>query len=204
MPELHGRKFTEALLYIPLRPLQEDPGGAPVALVAQEVEAAAHRSGADFGIGLHFHEHLPALVPALQLAHVLDAFLPWKGGAHGAVSWLTSHRVRCPRDSCQLDSGSHMHCRACGTALAAPAKFCHKCGAAVSAPPATRAAGWRAGLPWGVAGAALGALIAVVALRASGGGMRDAAGGRPGAAPDTVPAPRIPPPDISQMSPEGR
>src|SRR5439155_25877633 len=183
---------------------QEDPGGAPVALAAQEVEAAAHRSGADFGVGLHFHEHLPALVPALQLAHVLDAFLPWKGGAHGAVSWLTSHRVRCPRDSCQLDSGSHMHCRACGTALAAPAKFCHKCGAAVSRPHGTRAAGWRAGLPWSVAGAALGALIAVVALRASGGGMRDAAGGRRDASPDTLPPPRIPPPAISQMSPAGR
>ena len=97
-----------------------------------------------------------------------------------------------------------MHCRACGTALAAPAKFCHKCGAAVSRPHGTRAAGWRAGLPWSVAGAALGALIAVVALRASGGGMRDAAGGRRDASPDTLPAPRIPPPDISQMSPEER
>src|ERR1051325_7784545 len=106
MPELDGRKFTEALLNIPLRPLQEDPGGAPVALAAQEVEATAHRSGADFCVGLHFHVHLPALLPALQLAQVLDAFLPWEGGAHGAVSLLTSHRVRCPRDSCQLDSGS--------------------------------------------------------------------------------------------------
>src|SRR5213592_4706384 len=90
-----------------------------------------------------------------------------------------------------------MHCRACGTALAAPAKFCHKCGAAVSAPPATRAAGWRAGLPRGVAGAALGALIAVVALRASGGGMRDVSGSTP-------PVSRLGPPDISQMSPEER
>src|SRR5213592_4410402 len=97
-----------------------------------------------------------------------------------------------------------MHCRACGTALAAPAKFCHKCGAAVSRPHGTRAAGWRAGLPWSVAGAALGALIAVVALRASGGGMRDAAGGRRDASPDTLPAPRNSPPDISQMSPEER
>ena len=34
--------------------------------------------------------------------------------------------------------------------------------------------------------------------------MRDAAGGRRDASPDTLPAPRIPPPDISQMSPEER
>src|SRR5207248_5822859 len=187
------------------------PRRAPVALAAQEVEATAHRSGADFGIGLHFHEHLPALVPALQLAQVLDAFLAWERGAHGAVSWLTSHRVRSPSDSCQLDSGSHMHCRACGTALAAPAKFCHKCGAAVSTPHGTRAAGWRAGLPWGVAGAALGALIAVVALRASGGGTRDAGSGSgdasripPPASRVEPPASRLAPPDISQMSPEER
>jgi len=34
--------------------------------------------------------------------------------------------------------------------------------------------------------------------------MRDAAGGRRDASLDTLPAPRIPPPDISQMSPEER
>ena len=94
-----------------------------------------------------------------------------------------------------------MNCQACGTALAATAKFCHKCGARVSAPvSAAQAAGWRAGLPWGVAGAALGALLTVLALRigaASGGGMRDAG--------DTADDDsRSTPPDISQMSPEER
>ena len=98
-----------------------------------------------------------------------------------------------------------MNCHACGTALAPTAKYCHKCGAQVSG---AAAAGWRAGLPWGVAGAALGALLTVLALRigaSSGGGMRDAGG----AADDTasripLPASRSTPLDISQMSPEER
>jgi len=69
-----------------------------------------------------------------------------------------------------------MNCHACGAALAPTAKYCHKCGAQVGG---VAAAGWRAGLPWGVAGAALGALLTVLALRigaSSGGGMRDAGG----------------------------
>jgi len=98
-----------------------------------------------------------------------------------------------------------MNCHACGAALAPTAKYCHKCGAQVSG---AAAAGWRAGLPWGVAGAALGGLVTVLALRlggASGGGMRDAGG----AADDDAsriprPASRSSPPDISQMSPEER
>ena len=102
-----------------------------------------------------------------------------------------------------------MNCQACGTALAATAKFCHKCGAQVSAQVSrSQAAGWRAGLPWGVAGAALGALVTVLALRlggSSGGEMRDA-GGVPGddASRIQLPASRSTPPDISQMSPEER
>jgi hypothetical protein len=68
-----------------------------------------------------------------------------------------------------------MNCQACGTALAATAKFCHKCGARVSASTSDgQAAGWRAGLPWGVAGAALGALLTVLALRIGGSGERGA------------------------------
>ena len=90
-----------------------------------------------------------------------------------------------------------MNCHACGAALAPTAKYCHKCGAQVGD---VAAAGWRAGLPWGVAGAALGALLTVLALRigaASGGGMRDAG--------DTADDDsRSTPPDISQMSPEER
>ena len=56
--------------------------------------------------------------------------------------------------------------------------------------------GWRVGLPWALAGAALGALVTVVAMRGAG-------SGKPGAAPA---APRSPlsAPDISQMSPQER
>src|SRR6266704_71785 len=98
-----------------------------------------------------------------------------------------------------------MTCHACGASLAATARFCHKCGAQVGG---AQSAGWRAGLPWSVAGAALGALLTVLALRigaSSGGGMRDAGG----AADDDasripLPASRSTPPDISQMSPEER
>src|SRR5689334_20725408 len=94
-----------------------------------------------------------------------------------------------------------MNCHACGTALAPTARFCHKCGAQVGGP---QAAGWRAGLPWGVAGLALGALITLVALRLTGGG---GAGAGPADAPEgAAPRPALSggPPDISQMSPEER
>src|SRR5437773_10062235 len=90
-----------------------------------------------------------------------------------------------------------MNCHACGAPLAATARFCHKCGAQVGGP---HTAGWRAGRPWGVAGAALGALLSVVAFRlggSSGDGSREARDA-------TAPASRLPPPDISQMSPEER
>src|SRR5438128_4519691 len=98
-----------------------------------------------------------------------------------------------------------MNCHACGASLAATARFCHKCGAQVGG---AQSSGWRAGLPWSVAGAALGALLTVLALRigaSSGGGMRDAGG----AADDDasripLPASRSTPPHISQMSPEER
>src|SRR5881396_1790659 len=90
-----------------------------------------------------------------------------------------------------------MNCHACGAALTSTARFCHKCGAQV---PGGQASGWRAGLPWGVAGAALGALLTVVALRlggSSGDGSREARD-------ENAPASRLSPPDISQMSPEER
>jgi hypothetical protein len=93
-----------------------------------------------------------------------------------------------------------MTCHACGTQLASTARFCHKCGAHLQGAQAT---GWQAGLPWALAGLALGALIAVVALRLIGGTSATSAqtasppmrtgGGGPGMAPD-----------ISQMSPEER
>ena len=92
-----------------------------------------------------------------------------------------------------------MNCHACGTALSGSAKFCHKCGAAVGAPARSGGSGdWRAGVPWILAGLALGALITVLALRDRGGGAGGSAppaGGAPiGGAPGTT--------DISQMSTE--
>jgi len=94
-----------------------------------------------------------------------------------------------------------MTCHACGATLSDGARYCHKCGASTQA----RATGWRVGLPWGIAGLAVGALIGVLAMRGSGG----AAGS---AAPDTPVAPfagggttgGVGAPDISQMSPEER
>src|SRR5256712_9080718 len=93
-----------------------------------------------------------------------------------------------------------MICHACGAALSPTARFCHKCGAAVSA-ASQGSAGWQAGLPWAVAGAAVGALLTVVALRlgsSSGAGMGEAGGGGGGA----PPASPLPAPDISPMFPE--
>src|SRR6266705_1675341 len=93
-----------------------------------------------------------------------------------------------------------MNGHGCGAALAVTARCCHKCGVQVGG---AQSSGWRAGLPWSVAGAALGALLTVVALRlgsSSRGGMRDAGGVEDG----PPPASRISPPDISQMSPEER
>jgi hypothetical protein len=91
-----------------------------------------------------------------------------------------------------------MNCHACGTQLSESARFCHKCGASVTAPPAA-AGGWRAGLPWGVAGAALGALVTVLLMRPgrSSGGTAEG----PPFATQGGGAPAI---DISQMSPEER
>lgn len=90
-----------------------------------------------------------------------------------------------------------MNCHACGTALSPSAKFCHKCGAAVGAPAGSGgAADWRAGVPWVLAGLAVGALITVLALRGGGSG---------GAAPTAntpLPAGSAGTTDISQMSTE--
>src|SRR2546428_332193 len=91
-----------------------------------------------------------------------------------------------------------MNCHACGAPLAGTARFCHKCGAQVGG---THTSGWRAGLPWGVAGAALGALLTVLALRLGAGSREQGAGDAPEA---TAPRSQLPAPDISQMSPEER
>ncbi len=91
-----------------------------------------------------------------------------------------------------------MTCHACGTQLSSTARFCHKCGAASTTVGAT---GWRAGFPWALAGAALGALVAVVALRGVGTGAGSA---QRAAEPPEAAASGPRPPDISQMSPEER
>src|SRR3989475_3392201 len=91
-----------------------------------------------------------------------------------------------------------MNCHACGASLAATARFCHKCGAQVGG---AQSSGWRAGLPWSVAGAALGALLTVVALRLGAGSREQRAGDAPEA---TAPRSPLPAPDISQMAPEER
>jgi hypothetical protein len=96
-----------------------------------------------------------------------------------------------------------MNCHACGTTLSEGARYCHKCGASTSAP----ATGWRLGLPWGIAGAAVAALITVLVMRGSGGGS---ASGSAVAAPPVAPfaggasTGGVAAPDISQMSPEER
>src|SRR5438552_18031879 len=83
-----------------------------------------------------------------------------------------------------------MTCHACGAQLSSTARFCHKCGAAVATAGVT---GWRAGLPWGLAGAALGALVTVLAMRGAGGRGQEE---REKVAP--APGTRLQAPDISQ------
>ncbi|HTY07030.1 MAG TPA: zinc ribbon domain-containing protein [Gemmatimonadales bacterium] len=92
-----------------------------------------------------------------------------------------------------------MTCHACGTALPVGVRFCHKCGAPVAI---ATAGGWRVGLPWGIAGAALGALVTLLLTRAAGAGAGAAPAPALGSAPP--PAGQIAAPDISRMSPQER
>lgn len=90
-----------------------------------------------------------------------------------------------------------MNCQACGTSLAPTARFCHKCGASTTAQVG---GGWRVGVPWGIAGLAVGALLTVLASRT---GRTEAPGAslaQTGAPPGSMPTAS----DISQMSPEER
>src|SRR2546425_4143702 len=89
-----------------------------------------------------------------------------------------------------------MNCHACGAALTSTARFCHKCGAQVAG---GQASGWRAGLPWGVAGGALGALFTVLALPLRGGG---GGGGGPPPPPGGAPPPPLLPPRAPPHSPK--
>jgi len=93
-----------------------------------------------------------------------------------------------------------MTCHACGATLSDGARYCHKCGASTSAP----ATGWRVGLPWGIAGLAVGGLIGVLAMRGSGGTAESAAPGTSAAPFAGSVSAGSAAPDISQMSPEER
>jgi hypothetical protein len=91
-------------------------------------------------------------------------------------------------------------CAACGMRLTAGARFCHRCGAGVvGGEAAPGRADPRSMLPWGVAGLALVALLALVAGQFFGGRVGPVAGDVASAAPGAVRAP-----DISAMSPQER
>ena len=92
-----------------------------------------------------------------------------------------------------------MTCHACGATLSEGARYCHKCGASTT----TVGSGWRVGLPWGIAGLAVGALIGVLAMRSSGGAGGTATPSEP-TAPFASGSAGVAAPDISQMSPEER
>src|SRR6059058_3460421 len=94
VPQLHGRKFTEAVLHLALGPLQEDPTRGAMPLPAREVQPPPHRPGPNLRIGLHLHEHVPPLVPALQLTHVFGAGVPREGSAHGPLYDATTVHER--------------------------------------------------------------------------------------------------------------
>src|SRR5438105_15422057 len=82
VPQLHSRKFPEAILDLALGPLQKNPARGAAALAAHEVDATPHRAAPNLRIGLHLDVDVPALIAALQLAHVLGALLAGEGGAH--------------------------------------------------------------------------------------------------------------------------
>ena len=88
-----------------------------------------------------------------------------------------------------------MNCHACGTSLSPGARFCHKCGANTALPSG---GGWRTGLPWGIAGLAIGALLTMLVRT----GRSDSP--RAVSATESSGITTMPAPDISQMSPEER
>ena len=53
-----------------------------------------------------------------------------------------------------------MTCTSCGSTIPDTAQFCHKCGSRIGAAPA--GGGWRQGVPWGLGGFLLGALVGVL------------------------------------------
>src|SRR2546422_9634513 len=85
VPQLHSRKFPEALLDLALGPLEKDPARGAVPLTPHEVHPASHRASPHLRVGLHLDVNIPPHVPTLEFAHMLGALLPGKGRAHWAV-----------------------------------------------------------------------------------------------------------------------
>src|SRR2546425_1106552 len=124
VPQLHGRKFTEPVLNLPLGPLQKDPAGGAVPLAAHKMQPSAHRPDAAsrgaghprataLRVGLHLDVDLPARVATLELAHVLGAVLAREGGAHRVDR-------RSLRDSLTVAGGRAVVERLTGIQYAAP------------------------------------------------------------------------------------
>jgi hypothetical protein len=89
-------------------------------------------------------------------------------------------------------------CAACGARLSGGARFCHRCGTSVvGGEAAPGRAGVASLLPWGVAGLALVALVALLAGQFFGSGSAPDGGDPSAAAAGGVRAP-----DISSMSPQ--
>src|SRR5947209_18542724 len=83
VPQLDGRKLPEALLNVPLVPLQEHPARHAVAVAVHEVHPAPHRG--ELAVGLDLDVDIPMIVAAIELPHVLGALLAGKRDAplHG-------------------------------------------------------------------------------------------------------------------------
>src|SRR2546429_8726427 len=79
MPQLHGRKFTEAVLHLALGPLQEDPARGAMPLAAREVQPPSHRSGGWARGGVRADAAPPPRVPARHRAPAYTALLRREG-----------------------------------------------------------------------------------------------------------------------------
>src|SRR5436190_21368551 len=92
VPQLDCRKFTEALLDVPLRRLEKDPPRRAAALRGNEMDATAPR--AQLGVGLGLDEDVPPVVAAPQLAHVLGTIRSRESGAHWSRNTLPASFLR--------------------------------------------------------------------------------------------------------------
>jgi len=173
-----------------VRELEKDPARSAAALSVHEMHAPLHGTYSTSGCISTNTSHRSS--PRFQLAMCLARHVR-EGGAHGVRSSLTRLHYAALR-SCQLDSGLNELSRV-RAPLAATARFCH------NVVPSGRPAHvrWRAGLPWGVAGAALGPCLpcsrsGLAAHREAGPGMREGGNGPPAASRISPPISRNVPP----------